>query len=530
MLQGKHAKSPNTMSVHMTMNLVIALRLFMLPISLPHTFSPVNINIAKFAFFMYSDCMPFVSFSSQHVIADTTAVSNLFIEEHLPVCNGDVVRVYIYGLHVCNSATRYDNTPEHFASNLNLSVESVLEAFNYLADQGLVQVLSTEPIEVKYLPVVRGSARMKKYAVGKYDDFNAQMQAIFSREVTQNELLEYYYFLESFHVEPAALINIAKYCIDVKQGKDVGYSYILTVAKNWAYAGIKTVEAVREKLETERGDTATVTKILKALGVKRTCEPMDFEFYTKWTKRLGFSDEVILAVSKKAKSIPKLDSMLLKYFELKLFETGEIQNYENTKHDLVNLAFAINKKIGVYYENVENIIETYIGRWRLFGYDDETLLSVADFCFKSGIRKLEGMDSIINKFYKMGITTTSAIDEYISEKVSADKTVKALLIKMNISRDPNQLDRDFYYTWTNDWNFSCDIIEYVAALAKDKTTPMQYMNKILSSFREQKITTLDAAKKKNIKDAAPEKQFIRHSYSAGELNRLFAKLDEVEFK
>lgn len=474
--------------------------------------------------------MSFVSFSSQHVLSDTTAVNNLFIEEHLPICNGDVVRVYLYGLHVCNSATRYDNTLEHFANNLNLSVEKTLECFDYLADQGLVQVLSTQPIEIKYLPVVRGSARMKKYAVGKYDDFNAQMQALFSREVTQNELLEYYYFLESFHVEPAALINIAKYCIDTKQGKDVGYPYILTVAKNWAYAGIKTVEAVREKLEAERGDTAAVTKILKSLGIKRTCEPTDFELYTKWTKKLGFSGTTVLSVAKRAKSMQKLDTLLLKYFEFKLFEIGEIQNYENTKSDLVNLAFAINKKIGVYYENVENIIETYIGKWRLFGYDDETLLSIADFCFKTGIRKLEGMDSIINKFYKMGVTTTAAMTEYISEKIAADKTVKALLEKMNISRQPNQLDRDFYSTWTNDWNFPVDIIEYVATLAANKTSPMQYMNKILSSFREQKITNLAAAKKINIQATAPEKQFVRHSYSAGELNRLFTSLDEVEFK
>jgi len=475
--------------------------------------------------------MPFVSFSSQHVLSNTTAVSNLFIEEHLPVCNGDVVRVYLYGLHVCNSATRYDNTLEHFANNLNLSVESVLEAFKYLSDLGLVQVLSTEPIEVKYLPVVRGSARMKKYAVGKYDDFNAQMQALFAREVTQNELLEYYYFLESFHVEPAAMIQITKYCIDMKQGKDVGYPYILTVAKNWAYAGIKTVEAVKEKLEAERGDTATVTKILKALGSKRTCEPDDFELYTKWTKKLGFSDDVILAIAKKAKTMPKLDTLLLKYFELKLFELGEIQNYENTKADLVNLAFAINKKIGVYYENVENVIETYIQKWRLFGFDDNTLLSVADFCFKSGIRKLEGMDNVINKFYKLGLTTPTAIDEYISDKVAADKTVKALLEKMNISRNPNQLDRDFYATWTTDWNFPTNVIEYVATLSADKTSPMQYMNKILSSFREQKIITLAEAKKANIQKAtASDKQFVRHSYSAGELTRLFTNLDEVEFK
>jgi len=482
--------------------------------------------------------MPFVSFSSQKVLADTTAVSNLFIEEHLPVCNGDVVRVYLYGLHVCNAATRYDNTLEHFASNLNLTAEDVMTAFTYLEERGLVQVIKIQPIQVQYLPIVRGSARLRKYTTSKYNDFNAHIQALLSRQITQNEFLEYYYFLESFHVEPEALLMIAKYCIDIK-GRDVGYVYILTVAKKWAYAGIKTACAVKERLETEQGDTAKVTNLLKALKSKRTCEPDDFELYTKWTKKLGFSESVIQSVAKNlsrrtnSSSITKLDSQLLKYFELKLFEEAEIQEYENTKSDLVTLAFAINKKIGVYYENVENIIETYIQKWRLYGFDDETLLSVADFCFKSGIRKLEGMDNVINKFYKLGVTTPTAIDEYISDKVTADKTVKALLEKMNISRSPNQLDRDFYSTWTNDWNFPTDIIEYVATLSADKTSPMQYMNKILSSFREQKITTIAAAKaslRAEAKQSLPEKTFTRHSYSAGELTRLFTNLDEVEFK
>ena len=64
--------------------------------------------------------MAFVSFSSQLVIDNTTAVSNVFLEEHLPQCNGDCARVYLYGLYLCGSATRYDNTLEHFSNTLNL--------------------------------------------------------------------------------------------------------------------------------------------------------------------------------------------------------------------------------------------------------------------------------------------------------------------------------------------------------------------------------------------------------------------------
>ena len=484
--------------------------------------------------------MPFVSFSSQHVLDNTTAVSNLFINDYLPLCNGDCARVYLYGLYLCGMPTRYDNTLEHFSSTLGISKNDVISAFMYWQDQGLVQVLSLEPIEVKYLPIKTGGTKIKKYAIDKYSDFNSQIQILLEgRMITPTEYAEYYTFLEVFHVEPNALLMIAKYCVDIK-GNNVGYTYILAVAKNWAYSGIKTTEAVKEKLKAEAGDAAEVTKVLKALNAKRTPEPTDFELYTKWTRKLGYSADVIIAVAKnltktaKSSNITKLDATLLKYFELKLFELSEIKDYDTKKQGMFDLAVAINKKIGVYYENVENIIETYIVNWQLRGYDAGTLLEIASFCFKSGIRTLDGMDAVINKFYKRGITSSGAIDEFIAEKVTADKAVKAVLEKLNITRQPNQIDRDFYTTWVTTWGFPTDMINYATTLSADKGSAMQYMNKVLSNWREQKITTLPAAKKtastpNALPKATPQKQFTRHSYSDGELNRLFSNLDEVEF-
>lgn len=481
--------------------------------------------------------MPFVSFSSQHVIENTTAVSNLFINNYLPSCNGDCARVYLYGLYLCGSSSRYDNTLEHFSLTLNLSKEDVKSAFTYWQDQGLVQILAIEPIEIKFLPIKTGGIKIKKYATDKYADFNSQIQAILEgRMITPTEYAEYYSFLEYMHMEPSALIMIAKHCSTIK-GTNVGYPYILTVAKNWAYAGIKTTEAVKEKLGTDAADTANLTKVFKALGIKRAPEPTDFELYTKW-KKMGYAQDVILSAAKelcKRGSIEKFNTMLHKFFELKLFEFSEMKDYDNKKHNLLKLAYEINKKIGVYYEDVESIIETYLVKWQLRGYDSETLLEIASFCFKSGIRTLEGMDSVISKFYKRGITTAEAIDEFVAAKVLEDKAIKKILEKLNTTRQPNQVDRDFYHTWTHTWGFTSEMIDHAVTLASDKTSPLQYMNKILSNWYEQKITTLAAAKNTANPTQTPpsspaaKKQFTRHSYSDGELNRLFSNLDEVEF-
>ena len=386
---------------------------------------------------------------------------------------------------------------------------------------------SLKPIQVKYLPVKAGANKIKKYAKDKYADFNTQMQALIEgRMITPYEFTEYYALIESMHIEPTALIMIAKYCVDLK-GADVGYNYILAVAKNWAYSGVKTVEGVEEKLDVQRNDGQTLAKILKLLGLKRIAEPTDFELLAKWRK-MGYSQTVLEHIAKSAKgSVTKLDNLIAKYFELKLFELDEIENYQKASKDLTTLAYDLNKKIGVYYENVDSVVAEYLVPWQQKGFDHDTLLQVATFCFKTGRRTLQDMDMVIARFYNLGITTTQAIDGYINEKVSQDKVIKELLSRLGATREVAQIDRDFYTTWVDVWNFQTDIIDYAASLSVGKTSPMAYLNKILANFHANKVTTLKQAKETDFTPASTN--VVKYSYSDKELRSVFDR-DEEFFK
>jgi DNA replication protein DnaD len=164
--------------------------------------------------------------------------------------------------------------------------------------------------------------------------------------------------------------------------------------------------------------------------------------------------------------------------------------------------------------------------WRLKGFDDETMQAIATFCNKTSRKKIEDMDEVIEKFYKLGLTSPSSIDTYITEKVAKDKLIRELLANLGITRNVANIDRDFYATWTDMWKFTPDIINYGATLSVDKGSPMAYLNKVLSSWHEKKITKLDDAKKVNY--TAPAINMTRHSYSDEELNSLFANIKEVE--
>ncbi len=442
--------------------------------------------------------MSFCKFSSQINSQNFTIVENKFIEEYLPFASGEQVRIYVWGLYLCYNNNVLKNelsSLESFSADLGISQEEVLNAFRFWEEQGLVQIVETQPFEVQYLPVKSAIAK-QKFKPNKYEQFNLQIQTILSgRMLTPNEFSEYYALLENYHMAPEALLMIAGYCAENK-GNNVGYSYILTVAKNWANEGILSLIQVEDKLKEISGVGASLKEVFKALGTSRQPTLEERQQYIKWTKDFGFDKEVVVFVAKNLKkaSFEKLASRMAKYYELRLISAREIEEYETHKTELFDLAKEINKIIGVYYENLENIVETYTNPWIMRGYGEDALKAIANYCFKNGIRTLQGMDGVVQKFYKNGLTTIDAIAQHILQAKAQDEQIKKVLEKANLQRIVTSWDRDSYKTWVYSWNMPQEVIEYAATLSADKSQPMQYINKILSNWFDQKIFSLEQAK------------------------------------
>ena len=478
--------------------------------------------------------MAFCKFSSEYVISKETPVDNLFINEFLPYAPAECVKVYLYGLYKCTNSSSYDNTIENFAKVLNLTEEEVEDAFLYWQDEGLVQVLNTCPIEIRFMPLKNVINNTKKYKPEEFSTFNRQVQEILEgRQLTPTEYDEYYYLLKTMHFQPEALLMIIKFCTQIK-GANVGYKYIVTVAKNWANEGITTTKSVEERLFTYEQAGSDLEKLLKICGAKRNATLEEREMFLKWTKELGFNYNTIEYVAKLLKptkvNFEKLDARLLKYYEMKKLSIKEIEDYEKEKSEMYTLAREINKKMGLYYENLEPVVENYISKWLNLGHNSTSLLALADYCFKNSIRTLEGLDSTVLKLYKLGIVSMEAIEEYMQELISLDKEIKEILEKLGISRMVTNQDRTYYKTWKQDWNLSSELIALGVEMSAGKFQPLQYLNKLLSNWHTNSVKTLDEAKNYIIPEKAPEKVSKNkgRSYKKEELDALFDSLEEIE--
>lgn len=482
--------------------------------------------------------MSLCTFSSQAIINEKISLDNLFVQEFLPSAPENCVKVYLYGLYACSNMSVKDNTVESFAKTLGISEDEIITAFYYWKEKGLVQILDTMPLEIKYLPVNNVLSTIRKYKKDKYENFNIQVQEILkTRMLTPTEYAVYYDLIEREHIEQDALLMIIKYCANLK-GTLVGHSYISTVARNWAANGVTTCEKVEEQLKYYELINTELGEVYKALSIKRVPLIEEKDLYKKWTVDYSFEQNTIIGIIKQQKqkklsiSFEHLGRLIEKYYQMQLISLNEINSYEEQKEAYKKIAYEILKKLGLYYENIEPVIETYISKWFFMGYDFEGLCLLADFCFKKAYKTLEAMHNVITKLYKLGIVSVESIYEYMNDITENDKKIKDILEKLMLSRNVNSSDRTFYKIWTENWNITPELLEYGIEIAKGKSQPTVYLNKIFSNFYEKKIVSIEQAKEltKEIQatSSIKDSNFKGRSYSKGELNALFDSIDEVE--
>jgi len=479
------------------------------------------------------------SYSSKFIMEGCTIIDNTFLNEFLPQATGDDVKVYLYGLNLCTNPNIEDNCLDTMSKVLSLTEDQLIKSFCYWQEMGLVQIVSTKPLEVRFLPARSHSGSIKIRNKEKYTDFNKQMQDVISgRMITPVEYNEYYSLIEIYHFEPEAIVLIAKYCTTLKNNA-IGYPYILAVARSFANDGLKTCETIEQKFLEQEKSSAEIKQLLNTLGLKREADIEERNLYSKWTSSFGFAHGTIIAIAKEQKKkggFAKLDSTLSKYYEQKLISLEDISRFSAEQESMFETAKDVSKNLGLYYQSLENVITTYITDWTSKGYDKDTLIFISNYCFKQSIRTLDGMNVIIQKFYKLGLISIESIEQYITSIIKIDETIKQVLDAVGLIRNVSNYDRDYFKTWTKNWNFSLEQILEISKAAIGKIGPMSYLNKLLADIYAKGITS-DSEIKKYLKSSAKSdssktekisSDFKSRTYSQEELSAVIDSLDDVE--
>jgi DnaD/phage-associated family protein len=435
----------------------------------------------------------FVKLSKDKAQNQKLILDNLFVSDYMPYAPEMCVKVYLAGLSL--ASTSPDNSPDMIADKLGVKTDEVLSAFKYWEDQGIISMLSLSPPLVEYKEIESAARRVKTFNKSKYKAFNDQLHAMLpGRAMLPAEYSEYYNAIESLHVEPEAMLAIIAYCVR-KKGDTVGYPYVLAVTRNLAAEGYTTFERINERLSEFDLYDGEIKAVIKALGQRRQPDVDDKRYYIKWTKQLRFTPETVIKVAKSMKKggVERLDALLTRYFQNHALSFEEIEKYEQAREKLFTLTAEILRVLGKYYDRLDYIIETYTQKWLGYGFSDDALIAIADYCFKKSFRDMEAMDAAVAGFYQKGLLTKEDIDAFKAEAAGADGVIKKLLDIAGVQRNVSSWDRDFYRTWTYSWSLPLPVIEYAASISRGKG--MAYINGILAAWRQKGVTSVEDAQK-----------------------------------
>ncbi len=431
------------------------------------------------------------SFSKEFSKSAFTDIENAFITEYLPDSPGNAVKVYLYGLYLCQQKET-EQTLSEMAINLKMSEDVIKSCFTYWEEFGLVTIVSNEPYSVQYQPVRSSYAsKPRKYKAEKYTEFTKSLQALLpNRMISTGEYTEYFNVMETYSIKPEAMVMIVKYCTD-RKGGDVSYRYVSKVAKDFGTREITTVEKVEKELSSYIAKTGAIEKILKAMSLRRQPEIEDSELLKKWTRELNFETEnIIFAASKLKKgNMTRLDGFLMELYAMKSFSKEEIEDYIDKKQSVYDLAIKINKALSVYVDVLDTVVDTYTKKWLSYGFEEQALLYVASTLFRTGKNTLRDMDELVETLRQRGFITLSSVGDYFENQKKSEEFISKLLLTVGVNRRPNPWDRENVNMWKS-WNFSEEMILEAAKISAGKSSPVAYMNGILSNWKNSGVFTL----------------------------------------
>lgn len=459
--------------------------------------------------------------SEEGIRSGCLILDNKFVSDYMPEADEVQIKVYLLGLSLCSKPDSPDNSAQNFCNTLSITQEQLSSAFEYWKKEGLVTVISLDPLEVRYNSVRGLEEKMRYYKPSKYKEFNAQLNEIFpDRVLTESDYLKYYDFIESTHMPQEVMLMIARYCVNYK-GSDIREKYILTVAQAWHEGGVRTVQDAEAFISQQESSTEALRLIAKTLGKKSEIDLDDRQLYIKWTQSWGFDLSGILFAAKQCKKrggMERLDKVLDEYFTRNCLTATDMQAYSDEKQNMFDLAKDVTRIIGVRYENLDTVVTHYICVWLSQGFDNDAVLLVAEYCFENSIRSLSGMNMMILRFYKQGCVNVESINEYIGQLVEREKKIKAVLEAAASSRMVTQSDRDAYTLWT-DWGFDDEVILYCANASQGKPQATGNITKLLTRCKEAKV--FDLAKVKELLSCSPSK--AEKQEQSGKLERRYTK-------
>lgn len=259
------------------------------------------------------------------------AIENIFINDFMPMANGTFVKVYLLGYKFAADAMNVDN--HSIAKHLNISLEDVLNAWDFWAGKGIIKIHNNSEergdYDVEFLSLrqlyIENNFSTKKTQVSseqrytRNQDVLLEMQShdfiremfrdlneIVHRELQPPEKLKILNIIERYNMDPKVIIQAFRYSVEKKNNKNI--NYISAILRNWYDEGIVTFKDLEKHFNKNSERYQFYKKVYKTLGYSNSLiSAGDKEVIDKWLDHYqldkDFIIEILIEASKKTNNI-----------------------------------------------------------------------------------------------------------------------------------------------------------------------------------------------------------------------------------
>lgn len=474
---------------------------------------------------------PFILSAKDAVKFGSTPVENLFMTEFLPSAPAEYVKVYLSALFQSSYPEAAEPTLEQFASALGIEAKTVLAAMRYWEMLGIARPVDGakdrfELINVRTAMFTSDTAITTKLMY-RYADFNAKLATVTrGRQMTPAEYGVIYNWIEEQGFSEDAILAVAEHAM-----KDGGKRslvsrmtpHIQALKNKGAFSG----DEARAQLGQYELLTSPAKAVARQLGMLRLPTMDEHNYYIKWRDEWGFSPDAIIAACAELTRIREPNFMYLdrvlasKYAEGKVSAESigtDAARDEADKLTLRPFARALGAK-SFKREFIE-----HLRRWKDAGLEDETLLLLCAAAANRGMHTFAEADAFIGRFIDRGVTER--------EKVEADLALEAdareVLFAAGLSRrGVTERDKELVAKYAP--ALPLEVMLEGASMARDKASPLAYLNALLARWAGEGVKTVADARKsagsmtERTKGQGAQ-QFENTSFDEDMLNELVDKL------
>lgn len=265
-----------------------------------------------------------------------TPVENIFIDDYMLVADGTYVKVYLLGYRYARDpegSSRFNS--ETIARNLSITVEEVLDAWDYWEKEGIVvkhpgdedgaygiefvnlkQYYADNIYKERIIAEAKNSDDDSKKTISAASDNEIKsmfesVEEIMGRPLTITEKKRIISWLNSYGTSPEMMVQAFSYCVNNKKKKSL--RSVENVITSWHDANVTDIDTMAEYLEKKNDRYSVYSRISKSLGFSnRILTEAETKAIDKWVDEWGFSMEMIM---KCLENSTKMTSPNLNYFD-----------------------------------------------------------------------------------------------------------------------------------------------------------------------------------------------------------------------